>query len=259
VRPIAGNLAGLLVIECHDISKQKQAEYMLSSYSDLAEKNARELQREKERAEKLLLNVMPRSVYEEMKDYGTVTPQRFDDASILMLDFVGSTEMAVSRDPVSLIGELNDMFLVFDRIADQFGCERIRTVGDAYVAVSGLPEPNREHAANVARLALRIMRYIERRNAAHPEAWQCRIGINSGPVIGSLVGVQKYVYDIFGPGINLAARMEALSEPMRITVSQQTYELLKDDFVLLPRGDFSVKGFGDVSLYSLERELPRSR
>ncbi|MBM3941297.1 MAG: adenylate/guanylate cyclase domain-containing protein, partial [SAR202 cluster bacterium] len=256
LRPIPGAEGGLLVVECHDISKQKQAEYMLASYSELAEKNARELQREKERAEKLLLNIMPRSVYEEMKDYGTVTPQLFDNASIMMLDFVGSTDMAVSRDPVSLIGELNDMFLVFDRIADQFGCERIRTVGDAYIAVSGLPEPNRDHAGNVARLALRIMCYIERRNAAHPEAWLCRIGINSGPVIGSLVGVQKYIYDIFGPGINLAARMESLSEPMRITVSRHTHDLLKDDFVLAPRGDFEVKGFGSQSLYFLERELP---
>ncbi|MEE8517912.1 MAG: adenylate/guanylate cyclase domain-containing protein, partial [Dehalococcoidia bacterium] len=168
-------------------------------------------------------------------------------------------EMAIAQDPVSLIGELNDMFLVFDRIADQFGCERIRTVGDAYIAVSGLPERTPEHATNVARLAIRIMRYIEKRNAAHPEAWHCRIGINSGQVIGSLVGVQKYVYDIFGPGINLASRMESLSEPMRITVSQPTYDLLKDDFAMTDRGEFDVKGFGRTNLYFLDQEFPHLR
>jgi class 3 adenylate cyclase len=230
---------------------------MLESYSKIAEKNARDLKREKERAERLLLNIMPKSVYEEMKDYGTVTPQLFDNASILMLDFVGSTERAIAHDPAALITELNDIFNVFDRITDMFGCERLRTVGDSYMAVCGLPESNPEHALQISRVALRMLRYIERRNSAHSEAWECRIGINSGPVIGSLVGVQKYVYDIFGPGVNLAARMESLSEPGRITVSEATYDLIKDDFACSPRGQHDVKGFGATNLYFLERELPR--
>ena len=248
-----------MVIECRDTSKQKQAEYMLESCSKMAEKNARDLQREKDRVERLLLNIMPKSVYEEMRDYGTVTPQLFDNASILLLDFVGSTVMAISRDPAGLITELNDIFTVFDRITDLFGCERIRTVGDAYMAVSGLPEQNPEHAHNIARVALRMMRYIERRNSAYLEAWHARIGINSGPVIGSLVGVQKYVYDIFGPGVNMAARMETLSESMKITISENTYQLIKDDFLCVERGEFEVKGFGLNTLYFLEREHPHAR
>lgn len=259
VRPEPEGTGKQAVVECHDISKQKQAEYMLESYSKLAERNAKDLEREKERVERLLLNIMPKSVYEEMMDYGTVTPQLFNDASILMIDFVGHTEMAIARDPAALVTELNDIFTVFDRITDLYGCERIRTVGDAYVAVSGLPEPTPDHAHNIARVALRMLRYIERRNSAHPEAWHCRIGINSGPVIGSLVGIQKYVYDIFGPGINMAARMEALSESMRITISESTYQLIKDEFVCTERGEFEVKGFGTSSLYYLERELPHTR
>lgn len=259
VRPLSDESAGQVVVECHDVSKQRQAEYMLESYSKLAEKNAKELEREKDRVERLLLNIMPKSVYEEMMDYGTVTPQLFNDASILMIDFVGHTEMAIARDPAALVTELNDIFTVFDRITDMFGCERIRTVGDAYVAVSGLPEPTPEHAHNVARVALRMLRYIERRNSAHPEAWHCRIGINSGPVIGSLVGIQKYVYDIFGPGINMASRMETLSEPMKITISESTYQLIKNDFMCTERGEFEVKGFGMSNLYFLEREHPSAR
>jgi adenylate cyclase len=257
LRPLPDQSLGCAIVECHDISKQKQAEYMLESYSKLAEKHSRDLQREKERVERLLLNIMPRSVYEEMKDYGTVTPQVFDNASILLLDFVGSTEMSIARDPGSLVTELNDIFTVFDRICELFGCERIRTIGDAYMAVSGLPEATPEHAHNVARVALRMLRYIERRNSAHPEEWLCRIGIHSGPVIGSLVGVQKYVYDIFGPGVNMAARMESLSEPMKITISETTYEIIKDDFACTERGEFEVKGFGPNRLYFLDRELPR--
>jgi len=259
VRPIPDDESGQVIVECHNLSKQKQAEYMLESYSKLAERNAKELEREKERVERLLLNIMPKSVYEEMMDYGTVTPQMFNDASILMIDFVGHTEMAIARDPAALVTELNDMFTVFDRITDMFGCERIRTVGDAYVAVSGLPEPTPEHAHNIARVALRMLRYIERRNSAHPEAWHCRIGINSGPVIGSLVGIQKYVYDIFGPGINMAARMETLSESMKITISESTYQLIKNDFMCTERGEFEVKGFGMSNLYFLEREHPNVR
>ena len=230
---------------------------MLESYSNISEKNARELEREKDRVERLLLNIMPKSVYEEMKDYGTVTPQLFENASILLLDFVGHTEKSIAQDPAGLVIELNDIFTVFDRITDLFGCERIRTVGDSYMAVSGIPEATMDHAHNIARAALRMQRYIERRNAAHAEEWLCRIGINSGPVIGSLVGVQKYVYDIFGPGVNLAARMETLSEPMRITVSENTYQLIKDDFTFEERGEFEVKGFDPLNLYFLERELER--
>jgi adenylate cyclase len=251
--------SGRLLVECRDLTKQKQAEYMLASYSQMAEKHAREVQREKDRVERLLLNIMPKSVYEEMRDYGTVTPQLFESASILMVDFVGHTDMAIAGDPASLITELNDIFTVFDRITDLFACERLRTVGDSYLAVAGLPEATADHAHSVARVALRMMRYIERRNAAHAEEWLCRIGINSGPVIGSLVGVQKYVYDIFGPGVNLAARMETLSEPMRITISESTYQLIKDDFVCTPRGEHEVKGFGTKTLYFLERETRPDR
>ena len=258
LRVIPEHPSDLVVVECQDIAKQKQAEYMLESYSNLAEKRTRELEHEKDRVERLLLNIMPKSVYEEMKDYGTVTPQLFDNASILMIDFVGHTEKAIASDPASLVTELNDIFTVFDRITDMFGCERIRTVGDAYMAVSGLPEPTPEHAHNVARVALRMKRYIERRNAAHHEEWLCRIGINSGAVIGSLVGVQKYVYDIFGPGVNMAARMETLSEPMKITISENTYQLINSEFECVERGEFEVKGFGMNTLYFLERELPRS-
>jgi class 3 adenylate cyclase len=259
LRTLPEGPANLLVVECHDISKQKQAEYLLDSYSKMAEKNARDLEREKDRVERLLLNVMPKSVYEEMKDYGTVTPQLFKNASILMIDFVGHTEKAIASDPASLVTELNDIFTVFDRITDLFACERIRTVGDAYMAVSGLPEPTPDHAQNIAQVALRMLRYIERRNSAHSEAWHCRVGINSGPVVGSLVGVQKYVYDIFGPGVNMAARMETLSEPMKITISENTYQLIKDNFVCTERGEYEVKGFGMQTLYYLERELPHLR
>ncbi len=243
-----------VLVECRDASKEKEAEYMLESYSKMSEKHRKELEKEKERTERLLLNIMPKTVYEELKDYGTTTPQRFECASILMLDFVEFTNMAISQDPSALLSELNDIFSAFDRIVEMFGSDRLRTMGDAYMAVSGLPEPTPDHASNIAKVALRMRRYLDKRNAAHPQQWRCRIGINAGPVIGSLVGIQKYVYDVFGPGINLASRMESMSEPMRITLCEDTYEMLKDDFVFSERGEHEIKGFGTKKLFFLESE-----
>jgi adenylate cyclase len=248
----------VLFVEATDQTKRKQAEYMLDSYSQMAERNARDLQREKERAERLLLNIMPRAVFEEMKDFGSVAPQRFDHATILMLDFVGFTSMSVSRDPGALVSELNDIFSAFDRIVELFNCERLKTIGDAYMAVAGIPEATEDHAQAVARVALRMRRYLERRNTSHREPWLGRIGIHSGPVVGSIVGVQKYVYDIFGPGVNLAARMEALSEPMQITVTQETYDLIHEEFLCTDLGEAEVKGFGTQRIYSLDGEWDRT-
>jgi class 3 adenylate cyclase len=259
VAPFYGHEDEFALVQVHSIAKEMEIQYMLDSYSRMAEKNAHELEKEKERVERLLLNIMPKAVVDEMKEYGTATPQRFESVSILMLDFVGFTDMTISQDPSAIISELNDIFSAFDRIADMFDCERVKTIGDAYIAVSGLPEQTPEHAHNIARLALRFRRYLERRNQAHPQEWIARIGINTGPVIGSLVGVQKYVYDLFGPGINFASRMETASEPMHITLNEDTMSLLKDDFVFTDIGEREIKGFGTQHLYALDGELAGRR
>jgi class 3 adenylate cyclase len=241
----------VVMMECHNISKIRELEYMIESYSKMVEKQNRSLEREKERAEKLLLNIMPKRIYEELKAFGVTTPSKFDEASVLMLDFVGFTEMAQASDPSVLIAELNDVFTAFDRISEQFGCERIKTIGDAYMAVCGVPEPTSDHAQSIARVALLFLHYLQRRNQTHTEKWECRIGIASGPVIGSIVGVQKYVYDIFGQCVNLASRMEELSKPMQITLPEEMRDLLKENFRFEPLGDVEVKGFGSKRLYSL--------
>lgn len=245
------NGRSVYMIELHNITRLKELEYMLESYAKLVEKNERALRREKERAEKLLLNIMPRTVYEELKTFGVTTPQRFESASVLMLDFVGFTEMAVSKDPLALISELNDIFTGFDRIVEQFGCERLKTIGDAYVAVSGIPEPTPDHAHNIARAALLFRRFIRQRNATRTEQWRCRIGIASGPMIGSIVGIQKYVYDIFGPAMDLAARMEQSCEPMEIMLPEATAVAIRDEFRLEALSPREVKGFGRLQVYRL--------
>ena len=168
-----------------------------------------------------------------------------------MLDFVGFTQMSVEHDPATIVSELNDIFTAFDRIAEHQGCERIKTIGDAYVAVAGLPEPAPDHAQSIARLALLCVRYLKHRNETQKIKWNCRVGLAPGPVIGSVVGIQKYVYDIFGPGVNLAARLEAQAGPMDILLSDEMYVHLHTQFRIEALGEVELRGFGKKQIYRL--------
>lgn len=243
---------GLVIIEAHNTTRIRELESMIQSYSKMVERNERELTREKERAEKLLLNIMPKSVFEELKEFGVTAPQRYEEASVLMLDFVGFTQMSIADDPAAVVSELNDIFTNFDRIVEQFGCERIKTIGDAYMAVSGLPDSNPDHARNIARAALLFVHYLKQRNRLHPTSWQARIGIATGPLIGSIVGIHKYVYDIFGPAVNLASRIESRCSPMEILLTDPMESLIRNEFRMTTKGEFEIKGFGLRSLYSLD-------
>jgi len=240
-----------IVLVCQNISRIREMESMIDSYSMMVERNTREIKREKEQVEKLLLNMMPRSVYEEFKTFGVVTPKLYDPVSVLMLDFVGFTEMAASADPSVTVSELNDIYSAFDRIGEQFGCERIKTIGDAYITVAGLPDPTPDHARAVANTALRFIRYLDRRNQGHPNQWRCRIGIASGSVVGSVVGIQKYVYDIFGPAVNLASRLQECSEAMEITINGPVKDALNEQFLIESNGTRKIRGFDDQDIYKI--------
>lgn len=241
----------LIVLVCQNITRIRELESMIDSYSMMVERNTREIKREKEQVEKLLLNIMPRSVYEEFKAFGVVTPQLYDPISVLMLDFVGFTEMVASADPSVTVTELNDIYSAFDRIGEQFGCERIKTIGDAYITVAGLPDPMPDHAKAVANTAIRFIRYLERRNKSHPHQWHCRIGLASGAVVGSVVGIQKYVYDIFGPAVNLATRLQEFSEPMQISVQNEVAKTLREEFELENIGEKDIRGFSTQEVWRL--------
>ncbi|MGD2121949.1 MAG: adenylate/guanylate cyclase domain-containing protein, partial [Gemmatimonadota bacterium] len=125
---------------------------------------------------------------------------------------------------------------------------------DAYMAVAGMPEPDPEHALHLSRVALRMRRFLERRNTSAAHRWRCRIGVGSGPVIGSIVGIQKFVYDIFGPAVNIAARLESLADPMQILVTPEIAHKIQDDFILSSLGEVDIKGFGKQEVFVLEDE-----
>ncbi len=249
----------LIVVECQNITRMREMETMIDSYSSMVERHTRELEREKERVERLLLNLMPRSAYEEFKTFGVVTPQLYRNVSVVMLDFVGFTKFTEENDPTVTLGELNDIFTAFDRITEQYGCERIKTIGDAYLAVAGMPEPAPDHMTSVANCAVRFIRYLERRNQSHQHKWQARIGLGTGAAVGSVVGVQKYVYDVFGPSVNMAARLQNVADPMKIVCPATMKMELLDGFHMSDIGTFTIKGMGEMDLCNVGPNLSMAR
>jgi len=242
----------IAVLVCQNITRIKELESMIDSYSMMVERNTREIKREKEQVEKLLLNMMPRSVYEEYKTFGVVTPRLYDPVSVLTLDFCGFGDLVATLDPGVIVSELNDIYSAFDRIGEQFGCERIKTIGDAYITVSGMPDAAPEHALSVANAAVRFLRYLKHRNDGHPIKWQCRIGIATGAVIGSVVGVQKYIYDVFGPAVSLALRIRAHAEPMAILADHTIVGMVEGKFSSLPIGKHDLGTGPAQDLFTLE-------
>ncbi|MEO1138361.1 MAG: adenylate/guanylate cyclase domain-containing protein [Pseudomonadota bacterium] len=227
----SGNIA---VLVCQNITRIKELESMIDSYSMMVERNTHEIKREKEQVEKLLLNMMPRAAYEEYKTFGVVSPRLFDPVSVLALDFIGFDDLLLQHEPAVILSELNDIYSAFDRIGAQFACQRIRTNGDSYVAVSGVPDPNDNHAMAVANSAVRFLRYLDRRNKSHPIKWNARIGLASGGVIGSVVGTQNYIYDVFGPTVSNALNHRAGAEPMTVLSDVAFGALLNDSFTVKP-------------------------
>jgi class 3 adenylate cyclase len=230
------------VLVCQNISRIKELESMIDSYSMMVERNTREIKREKEQVEKLLLNMMPRSVYDEYKTFGVVTPRLYEGVAVLCLDFAGFSETVRNQDASVVVSELNDIYTAFDRIGDQFGCERIKTVGDTYITVAGMPDPSERAMQSVIDAAVRFQRYLEQRNRSHPIDWQCRIGIGMGPVIGSVVGVQKYIYDVFGPAVIEASALRQVAEPMQIVGSTEFAEQVKEGIATKPAGSIRIDG-----------------
>jgi ligand-binding sensor domain-containing protein/class 3 adenylate cyclase len=210
------------------------------------------IEKEKEKSEQLLLNTLPVKVVDDLKKNGKTEPQAFENVTIFFSDVVGFTTISSSLEPKVIIDELNDIFTAFDDIMSNNQCERIKTIGDAYMAVCGMPEKNEKHAYNMVKAALEIRNYMQTRKSKSNTEWKIRIGIHSGQVVGGIVGIRKYIYDVFGDAINTASRMESNSEPMKINVSESTYIILKDSFNFVERGTFEVKGKGKMKMFFVE-------
>jgi len=206
-------------------------------------------QQERQRADELLLNILPVSIANELKETGKAAPQSFEKVTVCFSDIVDFTAIASQYEPEFIVGELNEMFTAFDNVIERNQCERIKTNGDAYLAVCGMPEENENHAHNIVQSAIEMIEYLKARSERSEVKWRMRIGIHSGKVVGGIVGIKKYIYDVFGDTINTAARMESHSEPMKINISESTYRLVKDGFRFTERETIEVKGKGKMRMY----------
>ena len=212
------------------------------------------LAREQERSERLLLNVLPREIAPRLKAGDSPIADTYEHATVLFADIVGSTILAERLDAKQLVALLNGIFSRFDLLAETYGVEKIRTIGDNYMCVAGVPRRRADHAQVMARMALGIRAYLDELRAAGDDRIEFRIGVNSGPCVGGVIGLRKFVFDIWGDSVNTASKMESHSLPGRIHVSEATYELIRDEFDCEPRGTIEVKGKGPMRTWFLVGE-----
>jgi len=208
---------------------------------------------EKQRSEELLLNILPSEIAEELKTSGKSEARFYNEVSILFTDFVNFTQTSEKLSPEQLVAELHECFSAFDEIIGRNGLEKIKTIGDAYMAVCGLPEPSPDHAQRTVQAAIEIRDFISERKK-HEKVFEIRLGINSGQVVAGIVGVRKFAYDIWGDAVNTASRMESSGETAKVNISQSTYDLVKNDFLCTYRGKINAKNKGEIDMYFVEEK-----
>ncbi len=225
--------------------------YLLELYTRRNFLQRIQLEAERERSERLLLNILPRSIADRLKrDSGTIA-DGFAEATVLFADIAGFTRIAAEREPGEVVGILNDLFSEFDSLAEGRGVEKIKTIGDAYMAVAGLPIGRADHAHAMANLALDMQEAVMRRENGRDGSFSLRIGLNSGPVVAGVIGRKKFIYDVWGDTVNTASRMESHGVPGGIHVTEGTYRLLRRDYRFEERGIVPIKGKGDMRTYLL--------
>lgn len=211
------------------------------------------LQIEKDKSERLLLNILPKAIAERLKVGEHTIANGHPTVTVMFADLVGFTALSRRTAPGDLVGILNGIFTTFDLLVERSCLEKIKTIGDSYMLAGGIPAPRDDHAQAVADVALEMVAAMDRLNAANGTELKMRIGMNTGPIVAGVIGKRKFTYDLWGDTVNLASRMESSGLPGAIQVSENTYHALKDDFVLEERGVVPCKGIGDVKSYLLKQ------
>jgi adenylate cyclase len=222
---------------------------LLASFAKQRNEALTALRIEQEKSELLLMNILPRSIAERLKAVSQTIADHFDSASILFADVVDFTPLAQRLSPAEVVGILDRLFSHFDTLVERHGLEKIKTIGDCYMAAAGVPDPSPDHARRAALLALDMREALA--TSAVGDGLELRIGINSGPVIAGVIGSKRFLYDLWGDAVNTASRMESQSTPGEIQITRTTYELLKDEFVCRRRGTIVVKGKGQMETWYL--------
>jgi adenylate cyclase len=211
---------------------------------------------EQAKSEKLLLNILPSPIVDRLKLKSEAIADSFSEATVLFADIVGFTELSSRLTPQELVQCLNQIFSCFDNIAEKYGLEKIKTIGDAYMVVGGLPNPRSDHAAAICQMAIEMQRELQAINRSMGEKFDIRIGINSGPVVAGVIGIKKFIYDLWGDTVNIASRMESHGESGAIHISEATYRLIEGQFNCELRGAIPVKGKGQMTTYWLRSNQP---
>ncbi|NJK59261.1 MAG: adenylate/guanylate cyclase domain-containing protein [Oscillatoriales cyanobacterium SM2_1_8] len=210
---------------------------------------------ERDKADRLLLNILPAPIAHRLKQNETNIADSFTEVTILFGDIVGFTQIASRLAPGELVSLLDEIFSIFDTIAEEHGLEKIKTIGDEYMAVAGLPVPTLDHACRAAEAALAMQGAIGRFADADGQPIQLRVGLHSGPVVAGVIGRRKFAYDLWGDAVNLASRMESQGEPGKIQVTAATQQHLQARYRLRLRGTVAIKGKGEMATYWLEGSL----
>ncbi|TVQ14363.1 MAG: adenylate/guanylate cyclase domain-containing response regulator [Leptolyngbya sp. DLM2.Bin27] len=207
------------------------------------------LRLEQQKSEQLLLNILPRAVVDKLKQLEGSLAERFDNVTILFADIVNFTPLAAQISPLELVNWLNQIFSAFDRLAEQYQLEKIKTVGDAYMVVGGLPLPRADHAEAVMEMALAMQEAATTITRTDGQEFQLRIGINTGQVVAGVIGIKKFSYDLWGDAVNIASRMESQGKPGKIQITEATYERLRHRYAFAEVGQVMVKGHGYLTTY----------
>jgi class 3 adenylate cyclase len=216
-----------------------------------------EVEEQKRKAEAMLLNILPASVAAELQKDGVVQPMYFEDVTVCFTDFVGFSKSTLTLAAENVVEELHKYFTAFDRIVERYGVEKLKTIGDSYMFVSGLPERRPANPIDAVLAALEMVEAVRCMGCAESGVnWQIRIGLHTGPVIAGVVGIRKFAFDVWGETVNLASRMESCCEPNRVNISERTFARVKDFVALEPRGRIKTKEGQDIEMYFVNGVLP---
>jgi class 3 adenylate cyclase len=223
---------------------------------ELVEQRTKELQEEKATSERLLLNVLPQPIADRLKSGAEVIVDRFEAVTVLFADLVGFTKLSSTTSPETLVTMLDELFSVFDRLAETHGLEKIKTIGDAYMVVAGIPQPVANHALAIAHMAMDMLAAIDAYSKKHAMDLSIRIGVHTGPVVAGVIGKKKFIYDLWGDTVNTASRMESHGVPGRVHISAVTADLVRSTFELEARGPVDIKGKGIMETFLIVAAKP---
>lgn len=265
------DITDLKLIEKHLAEKNEHLQSVtenLENANKILEEQQNQIQRqsellaeEKQKTEALLLNILPLEVANALQKKGVYKPKKFKEVSVLFADFVGFSKISVAYENIDeFLNVLSSYFEAFDEIVTQRYIEKIKTIGDAYMCVGGLPRTNHSHPFDTVLAALEFQRYTKARNIEEAKAnkptWSIRIGIHSGSVVAGVIGKHKFAYDVWGDTVNVASRLETACEPGKINISETTYSYIKDYFICTPRGKIPAKNIGEIDMFFVERIKP---